>query len=100
MSTEIKHYVNEAGSTIVVDTGLDLSEATSTKINIKKPDGTIVSKNSSVYTIDSVANYLKYTSISGDLDQVGKYLVQPYVVLPNWSGYGETSYFIIYNLFN
>jgi hypothetical protein len=95
-----KHYVNEVGSIIIVNTGVDLTTATATQIRVKKPDGTVAVYDADVYTISGSPNYLKYTTLTGDLDQAGKYLVQPYVVFPTWQGYGETSYFIVNNLFN
>ena len=94
-----KHYVDEVGSIIIVNTGIDLSGASTHQLKVKKPDGTTVTWNASVYSVGSNPNYLKYTSVSGDLDQAGEYKVQPYVVLSSWSGCGETSRFNVTPLF-
>lgn len=95
-----KHYINEVGGVVIVNTEIDISNATTHQLKVKKPDGTLVTWDSELYTVDGETTRLRYVTFAGDLDQPGKYLIQPYIVLPTWSGYGQTSYFIIYNLFN
>jgi hypothetical protein len=99
-SVVMRHYVGEIGKTIILDCGVDVSAATSTKIKVKKPDGTIVTWNADVYTISGVTNYLKYVTVSGDFDQAGQYEVQAYVTIGGYTGYGLTSRFEVYELFD
>ena len=96
-----KHYTGEIGSIVIVNTDVDLTTATTVELHVKKPDGTVVVWIPTVYTIQSSEpnQYLRYLTLSGDLDQAGKYYVQPYVVFPTWSGYGATADFLVYNLF-
>lgn len=94
-----KHYVGEIGTNVILNVGVDISASTAAEIHVKKPDGTTVTWSPTVYTFNGDTFFLKYTTTTGDFDQVGKYKVQPYVVLPDWKGYGKTSYFLIYPLF-
>ena len=88
-----KHFVDEVGTVITVDCGCDITGATGTALKVKKPDGTEVSWTATIYD----SNYLRYTTVSGDLDQVGVYYVQSYLTIGGWTGRGETAEFIIYD---
>jgi hypothetical protein len=94
-----KYYTGDIGTEIIVDCGSDITGATSPKIHIKKPNGTTVSKTASVHTIDGETRYLRYITITGDLDQVGEYRVQAGLTLAGWSGRGETALFSVYGTF-
>jgi len=88
-----KHYIGEIGTDIIVDCGQDITGATNTELVVKKPDGSIVTWTATIYN----TNYLKYTTVSGDFDQAGTYRLQASLTLSGWTGYGETSEFIIYD---
>ncbi len=90
-----KMYVGDIGTEFIVDCGSDLTGATTTDLRVKKPDGTVETWAAAIYN----TNYLKYTIVSGDLDQEGEYELQSYVVLPSWTGRGETVEFTVYSLF-
>ena len=93
----IKHYVGEVGAVIIVDTQVDITSASTHSLKVKKPDGTLVTWDADLYSINSnETTRLKYVTIAGDFDQTGKYLVQPDIVLPEWSVYGETVNFIVH----
>ncbi len=87
-----KHYVNEIGTEIIVDCGQDVSSATTTKLEVRKPDGTLAEWDATIYETD----YLKYLTVAGDFDQAGLYAIQPYLVLPTWTGRGETVTFYVF----
>lgn len=90
-----KHYINEVGTTILVDCGCDITGATETKLKVKKPDGTF----SEWAAMIEGTNYLKYIIQASDLTLAGKYYLQVSLTLPGWSGLGETTSFFIYELY-
>lgn len=90
-----KIYVNDIGTEITVDCGSDISSATTLELYVHKPNG----KNVTWTCILSGTNYIKYTTVSGDLDQAGEYSIQSHLVLPTWSGSGETATFNVYKRF-
>ena len=90
-----KHYVGEIGTVIIVDCGVDITGATPTTIKVKKPDGTEVEWTATIYD----SNYLKYTTISGDFDQSGTYVLQASLTLTGWIGLGDVATFEVYSAF-
>jgi len=88
-----KHYVGEIGTAIIVNCGEDISTASIHNLRVKKPDGTEVIWNASVYN----TNYLKYLIVTGDLDQAGNYEIQAYIEMGGWKGWGETAFFMVSN---
>lgn len=91
-----KHYQNEIGTAIILQTGVDISTATVHKIFLKKPDGTSEEKTA---TIENTTD-LQYITITGDLAECGEYMAQGYVELPSgWKGYTETAEFTILSPF-
>jgi hypothetical protein len=79
-------YIGDIGTAIIVELCEDVSTATSLLLKVEKPDGTRVDWVGSVY----LDTKIRYMTLEEDLDQVGSYLIQPYVSMPNWSGHGET----------
>jgi len=64
--------------TVYTDTNgtiLDISYATIIQIIFEKPDGTLITQDASFLT-DGTDGILVYTSVSGDLNQVGKWKIQ------------------------
>jgi len=90
-----RHYVGEIGTVITVDCGCDISGATVKSLKVRKPDGTEVSWTATIYN----SNYLRYTTISGDLNLAGTYYIQAYVTFSGWTGRGETAELVIYENF-
>ena len=90
-----KFYINTIGISIHVETGENISLASELVLRVKKPDGTIVNWAGSLEGLTKI----KYTVVSGDLDQAGIYYLQAYVKLASWTGLGETTNFTIYNSF-
>jgi hypothetical protein len=59
----------------------DVSSATVTKqIKLQKPDGVTVTKTA-VFTTNGKDGQIQYTTVANDLDQVGRWKAQGYVVL-------------------
>jgi hypothetical protein len=91
----MKVYVNDVGTQIILNCGTDLSGATLLRIKVKKPNGVSVTWTALPYMTTQIA----YTTILGDLDQVGVYKIQAYVETPSWKGHGETLNLTVYNNF-
>lgn len=92
---ESKYYVGDIGTDIIVNVCSDITGATLVSLKIEKPDGTLADWVGSVYD----SNYIKYTVVDGDFDQVGKYALQAYVEIDSWSGRGDTTYFKVSPVF-
>lgn len=90
-----KHYINEVGTIILVDCGCDITGATETKLKVRKPDGSL----SEWVAIIEGTNYLKYIIQTNDLILAGKYYLQVSLILPGWSGLGETTDFFIHEVY-
>jgi hypothetical protein len=91
-----RHYIGEIGTEIIVDIGVDITGATPTKLKVTKPDGTEVVWTATVYN----SNYLKYTTISGDFNLAGTYILQAELTITAWSGLGDVATFEIYDPFH
>lgn len=81
-------FYNDIGTLINVDVGSDVTGATTRKIKYIKPDGESGEWNATIST-----QYLQYTTVDEDLDQVGDWIIQAYVVTPSGSWHGETARF-------
>lgn len=90
-----KVYVGDVGTEIILDCMTDISGATTTEIVAQKPNGSRVTWPAQI--VESTK--LKYVTIQGDLSHPGLWKLQARVVLPDWSGRGETFEVRIYNLF-
>jgi hypothetical protein len=94
-----KYYVGDVGTEVVLDCGCDIAAATSPKIYVKKPDGTIVTWTAVVHTLASLTQYLRYYTVTGDLNQAGKYLLQAGLTMTGWTGRGETADFDVFAVY-
>ena len=93
MASGDKSYIDDIGTVITVDVGVDITDATSVKLLVKKPDGTEVEWTGTVYS----TQYIRYTVVEDDFDQAGTYKVQSYVVTPDGTWKGETDSFKVYD---
>jgi hypothetical protein len=88
-----KHYVGEIGTSIILDCGISIANATKSNIKYKKPDGTEGSFTGAVY----LTNFVKYsTQSAADLDQSGTWTFQADIASPTWTGLGEAVDVYIY----
>jgi hypothetical protein len=95
-----KIYINDVGIEFIVDCGMDISNASSTILEVRKPDGTIVNWIGTIYSIDNASRYIRYVSQAGDLNQAGEYQLQSKPTIASWSGHGDTTKFVVYNRFS
>lgn len=80
-------FVGDKGTEIILDTTEDISTATLVQIRAVKPDATVTSWTGAIYLTTKV----KYTSnlVTSDFDQNGTWVLQAYVEMPDWVGYGN-----------
>jgi hypothetical protein len=72
IGTQFKITLNDC------DTAVDLSAATVKQIRFTKPSGTVLTMTASFYT-DGTDGIITYTSVAGDLDELGTWKIQAYV---------------------
>ena len=95
MDNSTKTYIGDIGTDLILDTKTDLSLATSVKILYKKPGQNLIAEwTGAVFETTKI----KYTFVADDLDTVGVYKIMAHVVIPTWSGCGETAHFQVYAL--
>ena len=77
-------------------TAVNISTATTRQIKFKKPSGTVLIKTG-VFVTDGTDGKLRYTSVADDLDEAGKWYLQVYLVLTNWTGHSDQGEFVVYS---
>lgn len=95
-----KHYLNEAGTDLLLDTGVDISDTITQWILYRKPGGTVAgSWVGAIYSSYSkevgaaATSFIKYTLTAADFDTAGEWRFQAYIVSTGASGgtwWGET----------
>ena len=76
-------------------TASDVSTASTKYIYFQDPDGTKTQKTAAFYT-DGKDGIIQYTTIAGDIDQVGTWQVQGYVETSLGKFFTEKSSFKVY----
>jgi hypothetical protein len=71
----MNYYVGDYGLDIILNCNKDITAAVSVAIAYQKPDGTTGSWTGAVYN----TTYVKYTTVSGDIDQAGTWKFQALV---------------------
>ena len=82
MTTNSNYYANTVGLNIIIDMGVDVTQATGVYLSVQKPSGQAVTWTPTVIN----ENYLSYTTSAGDISHPGTYLVQPFLTLSGFSG--------------
>lgn len=98
MTSEI--HEGDVGTKILVtitDDGaaVDLSDAISLSLFIKKPDGAVLNRVATLNS-DGTDGKIKYITISGDLDVAGVYKLQARIALPAGSFYSSSTNFKVH----
>ena len=77
-ATTVPHYyVGTVGLEILLDTGIDLSEATAVSILVRREGGTETTWSAETYTEDGATTKVRHTTVSGDLDEAGSTACMP-----------------------
>ena len=91
-------YQGDVGVDVTVSTGKDLTSASTNTLKVKKPSGTEVTWSAS--KVAGTGGNLTYTTITGDLDEVGTYYLQAYIVMGDGDiFYGDVVRFVVYDQF-
>lgn len=80
-----RSYVDDIGTNVRVDTGIPLTGATTLLIKVKKPSGATEDWEADQ---DGTTTRIIHVTEAGDLDEIGSYLLQAYVVnaVGSWRG--------------
>lgn len=82
-----KIYVGDTGTAIILDCGQDISAATSVSIEVRKPNGALVSWPAQASGVTAV----RFDTLAGTLDRDGDWLLQSRVVMPTGAWRGATA---------
>ena len=77
------------------DTLVDISGATTKQIKFYDPTGTTTTKTAS-FTTDGTDGKMDYTCVADDLDVVGTWQYQGYLVMPGFTGHTDIHRFQVY----
>ena len=102
--TEQAHY-NDIGTVFKVtvydttSTGTqvvaDVSDATTMNFIFRKPNGSTSTKTAS-FTSDGSDGQIQYVTVDGDLDSVGTWSIQAYIVTPSGKWHTSSANFKVY----
>lgn len=74
---------------------LDVSAASTKQILLLKPGGDLLTKTASFVT-DGTDGVIKYVTISGDLDELGMWKIQVYVVIGSSEWHSDVGTFKVF----
>jgi hypothetical protein len=100
-----KHYVNEAGTDLVLDCGVNVGTVAWQYIVYKKPSGVTGSWTASLHdTYSSLAGVsgtylLKYTLTTTSLDEPGRWLFHAHVGAADGTWLGERVEYNVYDMY-
>ena len=94
-------HVGDIGTKILItvydgDNIVNLSASTALTIQIKKPNGTVLSKSASLDT-DGTDGGMKYYTLSGDFDVAGAYYIQGIVNISGGTFHTDSQMFRVLN---
>ena len=81
-------YVGDSGSVILIETNIELKNATMIKINVYTPNKETKIWNAEVDLTNT--KFIKYVVLAGDFAIPGTYYLQPEVAVGGFKGKGET----------
>lgn len=90
--------INDIGTAIVVDMGIDISGATGLNLVVRKPSYPTTGGEESWVPSIYNSNYLRYIITTGDFDEEGTYEIVPNLTLGSWSGHGDPVSFRVYGI--
>ena len=99
MAADEIHY-NDVGLQFTItiqdgDTAVDISTATTKQLIFTKPSGDQLTKTASFVT-DGTDGVIKYLTIADDLDEVGNWQLQGYVVIGTYSWHTDIARFKVH----
>ena len=88
-----KHYIGEIGTRLLMELESEISTYDSLYLNIKKPNNDI--EHGDAVIVSGI--YIEHIVASGDFDQKGIYIAQPFIAMSGWSGLGDSDTFEIHS---
>jgi hypothetical protein len=83
-------FIGDIGVKIILDVGIDITAATAQKIKYRKPSGEFGSWTA----VQETSTSISYTTIAAtDLNEIGNWLLQSYVITPSWTLSGKIAKF-------
>lgn len=94
MADIMKNAIGVALEITVKENGVAVNISSATKIDVvlKKPSGTVVTKTGVLIGNGSDGRY-KYVTVSGDLNESGRWQIQAHLVLAGFDGRSESKMF-------
>lgn len=90
-------YVGDIGTIIEVNTFIDLTDAVTLELKIKKPSGAEMVKTAVIPDGMTAADgKISYTTEAGDFDVAGVYYLQPHIEGASTDHLGNTSSFEVF----
>jgi hypothetical protein len=86
-------HLNDIGTRILITIkegadAVDISTATVMEFDFKKKDGSTFTVDAE-WDTDGTDGVMEYITVEDDIDQLGKWSVQPYLEMPNWQGHTQ-----------
>lgn len=78
-----------------VQSAIDISAATTLQLIFKPPKGASVTKTA-VFTTDGTNGQIQYVTVSGDINETGRWKLQAYIVLPSGSWRSDIGFFDVF----
>jgi len=99
ITTDKEVHVGDIGTVFEIElqddgVAVDLSNVNTASVIFQKPDKTSVTKTG---TVDVDSSLVKYTTISGDLDQAGRWKLQVLVQMAAGTWHSEIVTFYVYS---
>ncbi len=98
-TAEEKYFVGDFGTDIYVDLCSPIVDATSLSIIVSKPDGTVETWVATPASGDAEETRIKYTTVDGDWDQVGTYIIVGKIQTASGSWTGDKDEFKVESVF-
>lgn len=97
IGTIFRATINDCDETLdpAAQVVLDISSATTTELIFEKPSGATLTKTAT-FTTDGTDGQIEYATISGDLDEIGTWRIQAYIVLPSGSWRSDIGCFTVH----
>jgi hypothetical protein len=73
---------------------VNIAAAASMAVKFKKPDGTVISRTGTLYG-SGTDGKMKYTTVSGDIDQAGRWSIQAAATIGGWIGRSDIHQFVV-----
>ncbi len=94
-------HLNDVGTKFLVTiqdggTVVDVSSASALKILFQKPDGTTNEEKAASLEGAGTDGQIKYVTVSGDMDTVGKWSIQGKVTIGTGTWYSEKASFFVH----